>query len=195
MGSDGGALVGVLAGAQQVEVDALVVPVDEESLRVGTGRYLDEDERIHIADRLRDKASVCTIAAKLGRNPSTISRKIHRNRYPSNHQYDPPRRTRARRPRPKGGKIGANLLLREIIQHHVGMKWSPEQISHHLRLSFPDQAEMHVCHETIYQALYVQGRGELRRELIKALRTGRIPCAALSAAQTSAHRVSRTRWS
>lgn len=52
-------------------------------------------------------------------------------------------------------------------------RWSTEQISQSLRRSFPDRPEMHVCHETIYQALYVQGRGELRRELTKALRTGR----------------------
>ncbi|WP_304455660.1 IS30 family transposase [Nocardiopsis sp. YSL2] len=145
-------------------------------IEVRSGRYLGEDERIHIADRWREKASVRTIAAELGRNPSTISREIRRNRHPGNHDYRPHAahaRARARRARPKGGKIGANPLLREIIQHRLGMKWSPEQISHHLRLSFPDQAEMHVCHETIYQALYVQGRGELRRELAKALRTGR----------------------
>ncbi|MEY9214613.1 IS30 family transposase [Thermobifida halotolerans] len=142
----------------------------------GTGRYLGEDGRIHIADRLREEASIRTVAAELGRAPSTISREIRRNRHPGSHRYRPHAahaRAKARRPRPKGGKIAANPLLREIIQHRLGMKWSPEQISHHLRLSFPDQAEMHVCHETIYQALYVQGRGELRRELTKALRTGR----------------------
>ncbi len=52
-------------------------------------------------------------------------------------------------------------------------RWSPEQICHTLRARFPDQPEMHVVHETIYQALYDQGRGELRCELTRALRTGR----------------------
>ncbi len=47
------------------------------------------------------------------------------------------------------------------IQSWLGLKWTPEQISRSLRLHFPDQPEMHVSHETIYQALYVQGRGEL----------------------------------
>jgi IS30 family transposase len=53
------------------------------------------------------------------------------------------------------------------------MQWSPEQISKTLLVRFPDRPEMRVSHETIYQALYVQGRGELRRELTRALRTGR----------------------
>jgi len=143
----------------------------------GDSRYPGEDERIHIADRLREKATVRAIAAELGRSPSTISREIRRNRHPVNGQYRPHAahaRARARRPRPKGGKIAACLPLRDTIQSWLGLKWSPEQISRSLRLHFPDQPEMHVSHETIYQALYVQGRGELRRELTKALRTGRI---------------------
>jgi IS30 family transposase len=53
------------------------------------------------------------------------------------------------------------------------LRWSPEQISHALPIEFPGQRERHLVHETIYQALYVQGRGELRRELTRALRTGR----------------------
>ena len=51
--------------------------------------------------------------------------------------------------------------------------WSPEQISHRLRLDFPDDHSMRVSHEAIYQSLYVQGRGALRRELTACLRTGR----------------------
>jgi IS30 family transposase len=51
--------------------------------------------------------------------------------------------------------------------------WSPEQIAHRLRVDFPDDASMRISHEAIYQALYVQGRGALRRELTACLRTGR----------------------
>uniref|UniRef100_UPI0030D50BE3 IS30 family transposase n=1 Tax=Pseudonocardia sp. D17 TaxID=882661 RepID=UPI0030D50BE3 len=54
-----------------------------------------------------------------------------------------------------------------------GTSWSPEQISHRLRLDFPDDESMRISHETIYQSLYVQGRGALRRELTACLRTGR----------------------
>lgn len=80
---------------------------------------------------------------------------------------------RPMRPRPKPGKIGQNPELRDFIQDHLDIRWSPEQICQALRAQFPDRPEMHVAHETVYQALYVQGRGELRRELARALRTGR----------------------
>ncbi len=53
------------------------------------------------------------------------------------------------------------------------MAWSPEQISHRLRIDFPDDASMRISHEAIYQALYVQGRGALKRELVACLRSGR----------------------
>ncbi|MFD8558957.1 IS30 family transposase [Streptosporangium canum] len=140
------------------------------------GRHLSESDRIHIADRLREKASIRAIAAELGRSPSTVSREIRRNRHPTNGQYRPhaaQARADARRPRPKPGKIGQNPELRDFIQDHLRKRWSPEQICQSLRRRFPDRPEMHVAHETIYQALYVQGRGELRRELTRALRTGR----------------------
>ncbi|MGW1290919.1 IS30 family transposase, partial [Streptomyces sp. NPDC002586] len=150
-----------------------------EELPPTPSRYLQEHDRIHIADRLREKASVRQIAAELGRSPSTISREIRRNRRPmprGGFSYQPfhaHRRAERRRPRPKAGKIGQNPELRDFIQDHLAMRWSPEQICHALRARFPDRPEMHVTHETIYQALYVQGRGELRRELTRALRTGR----------------------
>ncbi|MFG2698658.1 IS30 family transposase [Kitasatospora sp. NPDC048407] len=142
----------------------------------GPSRYLREDERIHIADRLREKAGVRTIAAELGRSPSTVSREIRRNSHPGSGSYRPhaaQARADARRPRPKPAKIAQNRELRDFVQHHLDRKWSPEQICHALRDTFPDRPEMHVAHETVYQALYVQGRGELRRELAGALRTGR----------------------
>ncbi|MCX4397894.1 MULTISPECIES: IS30 family transposase [unclassified Streptomyces] len=145
----------------------------------GVSRYLREEDRIHIADRLREKASIRTIAAELGRSPSTISREIRRNGAMwrgTQWTYRPHAaqgRAEARKPRPKAGKIGQNPELRDFIQDHLERRWSPEQICHALRRQFPERPEMHVVHETIYQALYVQGRGELRRELTRALRTGR----------------------
>ncbi|MEU5664471.1 IS30 family transposase [Streptomyces longwoodensis] len=158
-----------------------VPPIYTEMPASGPSRYLCEEDRIHIADRLREKASIRQIAAELGRSPSTISREIRRNGMPlcgdaSRWAYRPHaahRRAKQRRPRPKAGKIGQNPRLRDFIQHHLNLRWSPEQICQALRARFPDRPEMHVVHETIYQALYVQGRGELRRELTRALRTGR----------------------
>lgn len=141
-----------------------------------SGRYLSEDERIVIADRRREKISIRQIAVELGRPASTISREIKRNRHPGSGDYRPhaaQARADARRPRPKKGKIAANLELEQAVRAGLEREWSPEQISNLLRLAHPDRPEMHVSHETIYQALYVQGRGELRRELTRALRTGR----------------------
>ncbi|WTP20618.1 IS30 family transposase [Streptomyces sp. NBC_00203] len=156
-------------------------PITVEAPASGPSRYLRETDRIHIADRLRENASVRQIAAELGRSPSTISREIRRNGMPSRGgascwAYRPhaaQRRAEQRRPRPKPGKIGQNPELRNFIQHHLALRWSPEQICQALRTAFPGRPETHVVHETIYQALYVQGRGELRRELTRALRTGR----------------------
>ncbi|MFC5162538.1 IS30 family transposase [Nonomuraea angiospora] len=97
----------------------------------------------------------------------------NQQRGPPQRPYAAQARADARRPRPKPGKIGQSPELRAYIQDHLHKRWSPEQISQSLRRSFPDRPQMHVCHETIYQALYVQGLGERRRELTKALRTGR----------------------
>ena len=81
--------------------------------------------------------------------------------------------------RPDGAHI-AGPRVRFIGRHHGrradrrwAKAWSPEQISHRLRVDFPDDESMRVSHEAIYQALYVQGRGALRRELVTCLRTGR----------------------
>jgi IS30 family transposase len=78
---------------------------------------------------------------------------------------------RARRPKPRK-LAGCPQLLAEV-KAGLEVRWSPQQISRTLRRTYPDQAEMQVSHETIYQELYVQGRGELRRELTRCLRTGR----------------------
>ncbi|HEY8977976.1 MAG TPA: IS30 family transposase [Streptomyces sp.] len=145
----------------------------------GSSRYLHQDDRIYIADRLREKATIRQIAAELGRSPSTISREVRRNGTigPRGRRHYRPyaaqARSDVRRPRPKPGKISQDPQLRDFIQRHLDLRWSPEQICQALRAQFPDRPEMHVVHETVYQALYVQGRGELRRDLAKALRTGR----------------------
>jgi len=78
---------------------------------------------------------------------------------------------RARRAKP--GRLASNPELRGQVQTRLAARLSPEQIAATLRADFPDRPEMWVSHETIYQALYVQGRGELRRELTRCLRTGR----------------------
>jgi transposase, IS30 family len=165
------------------------------------GRYLSEDDRVHIADRRRAGATMRLIADELGRDRSTISRELRRNAHPGSGDYRPHaahRRAQARRLRPKQAKIAANPHLRRAVQAGLDRRWSPEQIVRRLRRDFPDQPGMHVTHETIYRALYVQGRGELRRELARALRTGRAPaarCAAHGARPSSAPPAWPPRWS
>ncbi|WP_166853007.1 IS30 family transposase, partial [Isoptericola sp. BMS4] len=78
-------------------------------------------------------------------------------------------------------KLAANPRLASWVQDKLAppaqgrwaRAWSPTQISRRLRVEFPDDEQMRISHEAIYQALYVQGRGGLRRELATALRTGR----------------------
>jgi IS30 family transposase len=79
----------------------------------------------------------------------------------------------ARARRPGSRKLASCPALLAAVKAGLAKRWSPEQISRVLRRDFPDQPEMRVSHETIYQELYVQGRGELRRELTRCLRTGR----------------------
>ena len=86
--------------------------------------------------------------------------------------YAAQKRAELRGRRPKVSKF-ENLELASLVQEKLCVKWSPEQISNHLATAFADRAEMRVCPETIYQALYVQGRGHLRADLHQHLRTGR----------------------
>ena len=121
-----------------------------------------------------------SIARRLGRSPSTISRELARNTDRGGY-----RATRAhalayeRASRPEPAKLATNLVLRRKVEEDLRRRYSPEQIVGRLRREFPDDPEMRVSPETIYQSLYVQSRGALRRDLTKCLRTGRAlrrPC-------------------
>ena len=142
-----------------------------------SGRYLSADERETIGLQNAAGKGVREIARLTGRHPSTISRELQRNVSVKRPRQYRPRlaqykaEQRARRPKPS--KIAASPRLREAVQARLTDKLSPEQISAELREQFPDDAGMQVSHESIYRSLFVQGRGELRRELTKCLRTGR----------------------
>ena len=99
---------------------------------------------------------------------------------------------RSRRPKPT--KLAANPRLQREVQDRLEQEHSPKQIAQRLRRDFPDNREMWVTHETIYKALYVQGRGELRRDLAKRLRTGRSWSARFAAPWGNDGAASRT-WS
>jgi len=143
-----------------------------------SGRYLRLDERLQIADQQLAGDGVRAIARQLGRSPSTISRELSRNNPAATgrrHKYPPyaaQRRAVEQGRRPKSSKFD-NAELASVVQAKLCTKWSPEQVSDHLAAVLPDRQEMQVSPETIYQALYVQGRGHLRADLHQHLRTGR----------------------
>jgi transposase, IS30 family len=143
--------------------------------RPASGRYLSVEEREEIAVGLAADESLRSIAVRLGRSPSTISREVRRNSRGrrSYRALAAQGQAQWRAARPKTAKLAGNDRLRDWVQAKLEDKWSPEQISVMLEREFPGDREMRVSHETIYQSVYVQGRGALRRELAACLRTGR----------------------
>jgi len=139
-------------------------------------RYLDREERCEIA-RLRESGlSVRTVAARLGRSPSTICRELARNADPRTGGYQPERAHRLawdRQRRPKPSKLSGRPELREQVQRMLDRRYSPEQVAGRLKALYPGEAAMQVSHESIYQSIYVYPRGGLRRELQACLRSGR----------------------
>jgi len=153
-------------------------------------------EREEIGLAVAAQEPIRSIAKRLGRAPSTISREIKRNSSDGRNKYRPQFRfgapwrggplrrphyfpsaaqgraqRNARRPHPR--KLATNTRLHAQVQTWLKDFLSPEQIARQLMMEFPDDLEMRVSHETIYQSIYVQGKGNLRRELHTCLRTGR----------------------
>ena len=145
-----------------------------ECRREPSGRYLQPDERDELARLEGRGCGVREIGRRLGRSPSTISRELRRNSGKAGYgALGAQRRADSRLARPKESKIAAIPQLRTQVQDKLKLKWSPRQIEKWLRREFPDNACMQVCHESVYRSLFVQGRGELRRDLATCLRTGR----------------------
>ena len=155
-----------------------------------SGRYLSQLEREQILIGITQGDSIRHIARTLGRSPSTVLREQRRNRgmlpmYRQRHTTRPPRgdqwysalaaqaRAEQRRRRPKCSKIAHNQALAEEVERLLLLKFSPTQIMQRLRMDFPDDPAMQVSHEAIYRSIFVQGKGELRRELAKCLRSGK----------------------
>jgi IS30 family transposase len=145
------------------------------------GRCLSFAEREEIAVSWAAGESMRQIARRLGRSPSTISRELRRNACGGGRYRATTAHALAyeRASRPKPAKLVTNRRLRAIVEDDLAKRYSPEQIAGRLRRQFPEDREMWVSPETIYQSLYVQSRGALRRELTRHLRTGRAlrrPC-------------------
>ncbi len=138
------------------------------SLRLSMG------EREEISRGIARCESLRSIASRLGRSSSTVSREVKVNggydRYRATAAH---RASRMRAKRPKAMKLEARPGLRQVVEDKLALWWSPAQISLWLEAEYRDDEEMQVSHETIYQSLFVQGRGALRKELWRSLRTGR----------------------
>jgi transposase, IS30 family len=132
-------------------------------------------EREEIALGLARGESATVIAGRSGRAVSTITREIAANGGRGGYvacRADARALELARRPKP--AKLPACARLRANVEAGLMVRWSPQQIAARLIVDYPDDAEMRVSHETIYQSLFVQSRGALRRELTKCLRTKRV---------------------
>ena len=132
------------------------------------------DDRVQIQIGLSRGWTYQRIADQIGRDKSTVWREVARNGgrddYRAMTAHEAADR-RARRPKPT--KLGSNERLRRRVVADLQRWWSPQQIAQRLVQDFGDDVSMRISHETIYRALYVQGRGELRKELHQCLRTGR----------------------
>ena len=131
------------------------------------------DEREQILLGINRGDTFTAIAGQLGRTVSTISREVKRGggrcEYSAWRAHE---RARQQTRRTKPFKLRPGRLLKEVASR-LEQLWSPDEIAVRLRLDHADDPQMRVSHETIYQSLFVQGRGELRRELARCLRSGR----------------------
>jgi IS30 family transposase len=132
------------------------------------------EDRVEILLGLERGLTYRQIGEVVGKHASSICREINNNggreRYRPMHAH---RRAAHQSRRPKPTKLGANPELCRRVIADLQRLWSPEEIHARLRTEFADRPEMWVSHETIYKSIYIQGRGELRRELARCLRSGR----------------------
>ena len=167
-----------VVGHARASVKSVVIAGDEAPPEPAP-RYRRCSGRLRQADRdeivvgLARGDTLTAIARHIGRAVSTVSREVRRNG--GRGAYRPAmaqERARRRARRPKPYKLACAALAAQVAEW-LGQLWSPEEIARRLRLAYPGDPMMRVSHETIYQSLFVQGRGELRRELHRCLRTGR----------------------
>jgi len=132
------------------------------------------EEREIISRQLAVGRSYRWIGRLLDRDHSVVSREVARNGGRSAYRVIPAqRRADEHRARPKPRLLETNTALHDEVNRGLKKKWSPKQISERLRQDFPEDDTMRVSHETIYESLYLQARGELRTQLKLSLRRGR----------------------
>lgn len=140
------------------------------------GSLLCVEEREIISRELsrNEDCSTRFLGRLLGRHHSAVAREIEGNGGRRGYRaVDAQRRADENRRRPKARKLESSVRLHDVVNEGLHEKWSPRQISERLREDHPDDPEMRVSHETIYECLYLQARGTLRTELKLELRRGR----------------------
>jgi IS30 family transposase len=130
-------------------------------------------EREEILVGLRAGESMRSIARRLGRAPSTISREVAAQGPGCYWAWKADERAERLQSRPKLKKLETSPALHRVVSELLEQNWSPLQIAKRLRFDYPNDPSMRISHETIYQSLFVQGRGALRKELTAHLRRGR----------------------
>jgi IS30 family transposase len=137
-----------------------------------SNRYLTQDDRIEIADGLKAGEPVKSIASRIGKSYQTVYREIARNKKPDG-RYQPwyaHAQAHQRRRQPRQRRVTTDCQLRAAIAGKLDKHWSPAQISRWLRRRWPKRRSWHLCHETIYEAVY---RGLIAPATQQTLRTGR----------------------
>lgn len=138
-------------------------------------RVLTLVEREEISRGLIAGHSIGSIAMRLRRAPSTISREVNRNGGPSDYRASlADQAAWGRALRPKICKLAHNRSLAHLVAEKLQKQWSSEQIAGWLKCAYPENEEHQVSHETIYRTLYIQTRGALKKELLTHLRRTRV---------------------
>jgi IS30 family transposase len=139
-----------------------------------SGFRLSFDDRVAIGMGVARGESDSEIGRRIGRHRSTVGREIGRCRSRGSYQpWTAQRRADRDARRPKENKLARNPRLLAVVEAGLVKRWSPGQISAKLRVDYREDLEMRISPETIYLSLFVQSRGELRRDLTAQLRTGR----------------------
>lgn len=131
-------------------------------------------EREEISRGIASGCSMRAIARSLGRAASTISRELARHGGREGYRAaEADARAWDRARRPKACRLALRRRLRCVVARKLKQQWSPEQIAGWLKAEYPNDPGMRVSHETIYRSLFIQARGELKKELISHLRAVR----------------------
>ena len=131
-------------------------------------------EREEISRGIASGCSMRAIARSLGRAASTISRELARHGGREGYRAaEADSRAWDRARRPKACRLALRRRLRCVVARKLKQQWSPEQIAGWLKAEYPNDPGMRVSHETIYRSLFIQARGELKKELISHLRAVR----------------------